>query len=289
MATRSKKSELATYAALARKTKVLTAEQERNLARRWRDHKDEAARERLVVANLRAVFKIASEFMNRYQDMEDLVQEGVVGLVRATERFDPERGIRFLSYAGWWIRACIREFLLRNRSLVRIGTTQKQRSIYSQLGRAKKALEEQYPDCDPAKRFKRLGKILDATPELVEQMEGRLNGFDLSLDVRLSDDSEPAYIDLLADEAPQPDVMATTKQLAHLRGLTLDDALATLDKRERYIIENRHLVPDSVTLRELGERLGISRERVRQIELRAKDKIRRAFNATPDSAELLAG
>ena len=120
-------------------------------------------------------------------------------------------------------------------------------------------------------------------------MEGRLNGFDLSLDVRLSDDSETAYIDLLADEAPQPDVMATTKQLAHLRGLTLDDALATLDKRERYIIENRHLVPDSVTLRELGERLGISRERVRQIELRAKDKIRRAFNATPDSAELLAG
>lgn len=289
MAFRKGTNELAAYSKIASKTPVLTREEEKVLARRWRDEQDPAALDRLVLCNLKAVFKIAGEYRNRHVGMEDLVQEGLMGLIRATERFDPERGIRFLSYAGWWIRAYIKEYLLRSRSLVRIGTTQKQRSIYSRLGRAKAILEKKYPDLDPALRYKKLAEILEASPELVEDMNGRLSGHDLSLDARISDDGETAYVDLLADDGPDTEERAMASDLQEHREVYLLAAMDDLTDREKLIIQRRYLDPSSTTLRELGVVLGISRERVRQLEMRAKEKIRVSFEAQEGAAELLAG
>ncbi len=289
MAFRRGTNELAAYSKIASKTAILTREQEKVLARRWRDERDPEALDRLVLCNLKAVFKIAGEYRNRHVGMEDLVQEGLMGLIRATERFDPERGIRFLSYAGWWIRAYIKEYLLRSRSLVRIGTTQKQRSIYSRLGRAKAMLEKLYPDLDPALRYKKLAEILDASPELVEDMNGRLSGHDLSLDARISDDGETAYVDLLADDGPNTEERAMESDLHQHRVVYLLAAMDELTDREQLIIQRRYLDPSSTTLRELGVVLGISRERVRQLEMRAKEKIRTSFEAQEGAAELLAG
>jgi RNA polymerase sigma-32 factor len=289
MAFRRGTNELAAYSKIASKTAILTREQEKVLARRWRDERDPEALDRLVLCNLKAVFKIAGEFRNRHAGMEDLVQEGLLGLIRATERFDPERGIRFLSYAGWWIRAYIKEYLLRSRSLVRIGTTQKQRSIYSRLGRAKAMLEKLYPDLDPSLRYQKLAEILDASPELVEDMNGRLSGHDLSLDARISDDGETAYVDLLADDGPDTEERAMESDLHQHRVVYLLAAMDELTDREQLIIQRRYLDPSSTTLRELGVVLGISRERVRQLEMRAKEKIRTSFEAQEGAAELLAG
>ena len=289
MAFKNRTNELAAYSKIASKTAILTREEEKVLARRWRDERDPEALDRLVLCNLKAVFKIAGEYRNRHVGMEDLVQEGLMGLIRATERYDPERGIRFLSYAGWWIRAYIKEYLLRARSLVRIGTTQKQRAIYSRLGRAKVMLEKMYPDLDPALRYQKLAEILDASPELVEDMNGRLSGHDLSLDARISDDGETAYVDLLADDGPDTEERAMASDLQQHRAVYVLAAMDELTDREQLIIQRRYLDPSSTTLRELGVVLGISRERVRQLEMRAKEKIRTSFEAQEGAAELLAG
>jgi len=279
--------ELQNYMSLASRYPILTWEQERELATRWREHKDSAAAEQMVLCNLRAVVKIASEFRYHHAAFEDLVQEGNVGLMRAIDHFDPDRGTRFLSYAAWWIRACIKEFLLRTRCLVRIGTTQKQRAIYSRLGRAKRELEERYPDCDPSKRLERLSEILDASPKLVEQMEGRLAGHDLSLHARVDDDSDTMYVDLLTDTGENTEEKTSGAEIAQFRADCLDEAMECLSEKERYIIHRRYLVPTTLTLRELGEQLGISRERVRQLEVRAKMKLRKNLSAKPCVYELL--
>jgi RNA polymerase sigma-32 factor len=210
-------NELEHYMSSASKYPILTREEERDLARRWRDDRDERAAERLVLCNLRAVIKIAGEFRNRHTSFEDLVQEGNMGLMRAIEHFDPERGTRFLSYAGWWIRACIKEYLLRTRSLVRIGTTQKQRAIYSRLGRAKRELDRLYPDIDPVDRIPKLAEILDASPKLVEDMESRLSGHDLSLNALVSDDSETSYVDMLKDHGPDTEELSSSRDMASFR------------------------------------------------------------------------
>ncbi len=279
--------ELQHYMALASRYPILTWDQERELATRWREHQDSAAAEQMVLCNLRAVVKIASEFRYHHASFEDLVQEGNVGLMRAIDHFDPERGTRFLSYAAWWIRACIKEFLLRTRSLVRIGTTQKQRAIYSRLGRAKRELEEKYPDCDPAKRLERLSEILGADPKLVEQMEGRLAGHDLSLHARVDDDSDTLYVDLLSDTGEDTESLTGDAEIAQFRTDCLNEAMDVLSEKERYILQRRYLEPTTLTLRELGEQLGISRERVRQLEVRAKQKLRKNLATKPYVDELL--
>ena len=274
------------YMTLASRHPLLTAEEERDLARRWREHGEAAAAERLVLGNLRGVVKIAGEFRNPHVNFEDLVQEGNVGLMRAVDRFDPDRGVRFVTYAGWWIRASIREYLLRTRSLVRLGTTQKQRAIYSRLGRARQELERKYPDCDPAKRLGRLARILDQDPALVEQMESRLNGHDLSLHTRVGDDGETSYLDLLADSGPDVEEITGERQVDVLRVAELDQAMGDLSQREQFIIHHRFRAPSRRTLRDLGEEMGISRERVRQLEKRALGRIRDTLSNRPFTQEL---
>jgi|ETNmetMinimDraft_26_1059896.scaffolds.fasta_scaffold09953_2 RNA polymerase sigma-32 factor len=279
--------QLSNYMSLASRYPILTWDEERELARRWREEGDASAAERLVLCNLRAVVKISGEFKNRHTHFEDLVQEGNVGLMRAIDHFDPERGTRFLSYAGWWIRACIKEYLLRSRSQVRLGTTQKQRAIYSRLGRAKRELERLYPDCDPAKRLTRLSRILEQDPKLVEQMESRLAGHDLSLHTKVDEGSDTMYVDLLSDTGPDTEEETGNRETDAFRTARLTEAMDCLTDKEHFIIRHRFLTGNTRTLRELGEELGISRERVRQLEVRAKKKLRKTLLAQPWAGELL--
>jgi RNA polymerase sigma-32 factor len=274
--------ELASYMAVAGNHPILTHEQEIDLAERWRDRKDPKAAETLVRCNLRAVVKIAGEFRAHYQgSFADLVQEGNMGLLKAVDRYDPERGTRFLSYAGWWIRACIKEFLLRQRSLVRMGTTQKQRVVFSRLGRAKAELASRggTPLTGRA-REEALAEILGVPVTVVREMEGRLAGHDLSLEARIGDrdgDSETTFKDFVADGSDSQEVLIGRSEQADLRHNAINEALKDLNPKERIIIHRRFLTEDPETLKVIGLDLGISRERVRQLEARALKKIRRSF------------
>lgn len=284
---RSGADDLSTYMEQVSAYALLSREEEYELACRWRDHKDPEAARRLVLSNLRAVVKIASEFRSYHANFADLVQEGNMGLIRALDRYDPDRGTRFLSYAGWWIRACIKEYLLRTRSLVRIGTTQKQRIIFSRLGRAKAAIEES--DLTQEERWNKLADMLGVDVGSVKEMEGRLSGYDLSLDQPIEDSAGSAsYLDMLPDPNGDVEGEAMSHEEQDVRSSAIAMAMEGLTEREKKIIRRRYLDEDSETLKEIGRQLGISRERVRQIELKAREKMRRNLENTPFGAELAA-
>ncbi len=252
---------------------VLTAEEEVELSRRWLDHQDKAAADKLVMSNMRAVIKIASEFANQHVAFADLVQEGTMGLLRAIDRYDPERGTRFLSYAAWWIRAYIRDFLLRTRSLVRLGTTQRQRTVYSRLGRARAEADRE--GLTGEARMERLVEIIGVDRATVESMMGRLGGYDVSLDAPVNGDPDAApKKNFIPGDGATPEDAIGDLQEATLHSEKLQEAIAALPEREAFIIRRRHLAEDKDTLQEVGEELGISRERVRQLESRALRRMR---------------
>ncbi len=284
---RSHSDELTAYMGQVSAHPLLTREGEYALACRWRDSKDPAAARTLVLSNLRAVVKIAGEFRSYHAHFADLVQEGNMGLIRALDRYDPDRGTRFLSYAGWWIRACIKEYLLRTRSLVRIGTTQKQRIIFSRLGKARASLEDS--DLSQEQRWNRLSEILGVDANSIKEMEGRLSGYDLSLDQPLDESSGGAsYLDLLADPDEDVEGEAVDHQSQRVKAEAISAAMAHLSEREQRIIRRRYLAEDSETLKEIGKEMGISRERVRQIELKAREKLRKSLEETAAGMELAA-
>ncbi len=257
---------------------MLTAEQEVELGRRWRDHQDQAAFDKLVLSNMRAVIKISSEFANQHVPFNDLIQEGTMGLLKAVDRFDPERGTRFLSYAAWWIRAYIRDYLLRTRSLVRLGTTQRQRTVYSRLGRARREADRE--GLRGEERMQRIVEIIGVDRKTVESMAGRLGGYDVSLDQPAGSeaDSAPRSAFIPAND-PDPETSLVAEQEAANDTRNLYDAISELPEREQEIIQRRHLNDDKETLQEVGERLGISRERVRQLEVRAFRRMRQALES----------
>lgn len=257
---------------------VLTAAQEVELSRRWRLDGDRAAADRLVLSNMRAVIKIASEFGNQHVPFADLVQEGTIGLLRAVDRFDPERGTRFLSYAAWWIRAFIRDYLLRTRSLVRLGTTQRQRTVYSRLGKAKAAVARE--GLSGEARIERMVDLIGVDRETVESMMGRLGGYDVSLDQPPGNDADSApRANYVSGEGSDPEELLGEAQQEVLDRDKLHQAIATLPLREQAIILRRHLAERPDTLQEVGEDLGISRERVRQLEVRALRRMREWLRA----------
>ena len=247
---------------------VLTREQEIELSKRWLDHQDRAAADKLVLSNMRAVIKISAEFSNQHVPFADLVQEGTMGLLRAVDRFDPDHGTRFLSYAAWWIRAYIRDYLLRTRSLVRLGTTQRQRTVYSRLGKATAAVERE--GLRGEARMQRLEELIGVDRETIVSMQGRLGGYDVSLDQPVGKDEDAAPRgNFIPSEDLDPETMVAGEQEDMLHRGHLRDAIETLPQREQEIIERRHLVDKPETLQQVGESLGISRERVRQLEARA--------------------
>jgi len=228
----------------------------------------------LIHAHLGLVIKIATEFRNSGPSMEDLIQEGHVGLTIAARRFDPTKATRLATYATYWIRACMMEYVVRSHGPVRIGTTRSQRKIFFGLGRARRRLEREGAQVSADQ----LAKILGVPADDVEHMATRLSGHDVSLDAPRSQDDERRQSNLLATDGPSQEDLYADGQEEDSRKALLNEALKQLDPRERAILKARHMAARPTTLGALGKRFGISRERVRQLELRAVAKLRSYCN-----------
>ena len=256
---------------------LLTREHELALARRWRHDQDEKALHELVTAYMRLVISTAGRFKNYGLPMGDLVQEGVVGLMQAAARFEPERDVRFSTYAAWWIRSAMQDFILRNWSVVRTGTTAAQKSLFFNLRRLRAKLDDGRSATLGHEGRTWIAEELGVSVGDVEAMETRLMGGDQSLNATISPQGEDAWQDFLADERPTPEEVVGKSHDTRTRSRWLASSMAELNERERTIIRERRLRDDGRTLEELGVRLGISKERVRQIEHRALTKLRAAL------------
>jgi RNA polymerase sigma-32 factor len=268
---------LSRYLAEIRKFPLLAPEEEYMLAKRWKEHEDPEAARKLVTSHLRLVAKIAMGYRGYGLPVSEIVSEGNVGLMQAVKRFDPERGFRLATYAMWWIRASIQEFILRSWSLVKIGTTSDQKKLFFNLRKAKtkiNAIEE--GDLSP-EHVATLADQLGVAETEVVNMNRRLSGPDSSLNAPLRADGETEWQDWLPDDSlDQETRMAETQEVDERREL-LTAALGELPEREREIIKARRLQDDPETLEELSHRFGISRERVRQIEVRAFERLQKSM------------
>jgi RNA polymerase sigma-32 factor len=261
---------------------LLKVDEEQSLARAYLEQGETRAAHRLVTANLRFVVKVAFEYRSYGFKMADLIQEGNIGLMKAVQKFDPEKGIRLISYAVWWIRAYIQNHILKSWSLVKLGTTQAQRKLFFSLARTKRELDktsiEHGRDSDGANSSK-IAKKLKVKPGEVEEMTQRMEGRDLSLDAPMGDDGNYSHVDFLAGSGPSQDSELSTAQEHTMVQGRIGEALERLDQRERFIIEQRVMSDRPLTLKELGEHFGFSRERARQLEIRAKEKLRQELHA----------
>jgi RNA polymerase sigma-32 factor len=255
-------------------TALLSRERELWLARLWRDAGDEAALHELVMAYMRLVISTAARFRNYGLPMSDLVQEGATGLMQAAARFEPEREVRFSTYAAWWIRSAMQDYILRNWSVVRTGTTAAQKALFFNLRRLRAKIGDGSggPLDEAGRAF--IASELSVHTNEVEAMEMRLAGGDQSLNATISPTGEDEWQDFLADERPTPEETVMFARDSRTRSIWLAQALAELTDREQTIIKERRLRDDARTLEELGRDLGISKERVRQIEHRALEKLK---------------
>jgi len=252
---------------------LLTREEEVELARRWRDDRDEAAAEQLVQRNLRFVVKVAMGYRKYGIPLADLVQEGNLGLIRAVEKFEPDKGTRLISYAVWWIKAYIQSHIISSWSLVRVGTTQTQRRLFYKLPRA--LAEDRRSGESSEDRVSRLAAELDARPKDILLMMGALKGRDLSLDVPVdSEGGGTTFGDRVADDSPNPEALTVESRDEAERKRVLAECIELLPQRERDIVRLRHFGAESQTLRAVGKELGISRERVRQLEAQAMRRLK---------------
>ena len=274
---------------------LLEKEHELDLARRWINDQDEKALHELINSYTRLVVSMASRFRNYGLPMGDLIQEGNIGLMQAANRFDPERDLRFSTYASWWIRAAIQDYVLRNWSIVRTGTTAAQKSLFFNLRRLRSRIEtrvegEGLDDDGREEIANELGvKLKD-----VVDMEGRLAAGDKSLNGKISQSAEGGETEwqsFLADERPDPEEVVIGMKDAKTRSEWLNKALSTLNEREQTIIRERHLNQEAVTLETLGKELGVSKERVRQLEQRAMGKLRESMVGLTggDTSQLFSG
>lgn len=256
---------------------MLERDKEFALAHRWRVAGDQRALHELVASYTRLVVAMAARFRNYGLPMGDLVQEGNVGLMQAAARFEPEREIRFSTYATWWIKAAMQDFVLRNWSIVRTGTTAAQKSLFFNLRRLRARIEEETgAPLGPAGRARIAGELGVELRE-VETMELRLSASDQSLNAPLSDSSDEEGQSLLRDDRPSPEEVVIGMRDSGTRSRWLAEALGELNPRERRIIAERRLRDEGATLEELGRALGVSKERVRQLEHRALSKLRNSL------------
>ena len=249
---------------------LLTPEEERRLALRWRRFHDQRAAEQLVTGNLRFVVKIAFEYRTYGVRLLDLIQEGNLGLLVAVDRFDPGRGVRLTTYAVWWIRAYIQEYIRRSWSMVRFGTTRAEQRCFYRLRRERQRLERHGGKADPDK----LAAALGVSSRELEAIESRITRRDMSLDDSAYVDTEETKGDRIADDRPGPESMVGEEELHQRAHDEIHRALESLDARERDILHRRYLAAKPATLKEIGAMFGISRERVRQLEARAMAKLR---------------
>jgi RNA polymerase sigma-32 factor len=258
---------------------MLSAEAERSLAERWKNDRDESAARQLLGSHLRLVVKIARGFGGYGLPLGDLIAEGNVGLMQALEKFEPERGFRFSTYAMWWIRAAIQEYVLHNRSLVKMGTTAAQKKLFFNLRRLKRELGE-LGDGDLApEAVASIAEELAVDESEVVEMNRRLAARDQSLAAPLREGGDALWQDMLVAEGQdQESLVADASELAWRRDL-LAEGLRTLNERERRILTERRLKDDPMTLEELSAVYGVSRERVRQLEVRAFERLQKAMLA----------
>jgi RNA polymerase sigma-32 factor len=253
----------------------LDREREQALAIAWRDRRDQAAFGKLILAYMRLVVAAALRMRGYGLPLADLVQEGTVGLMEAATRFDPDRGLRFSTYATWWIRAAMQDFVLRNWSIVRNGTTAPQKSLFFNLRRLRQRIADPTRQAMSEAELRRLADALGVTMQDVEAMEQRLAAADSSLNAPLGEAGEDSWQDVLADDRPTPEeIVSDAEDVEHRTGL-LCAALDRLPARERRIIQARQLAEAGATLEELGRELGVSKERVRQLERRAFSRLRK--------------
>ncbi|GGC50528.1 RNA polymerase factor sigma-32 [Chelatococcus reniformis] len=260
----------------ATKAPYLEHDEERELALRWRDHRDDAALHRLTSAHLRLVLSVAARFRRYGLSASDLVQEGSVGLLEAALRFEPERNIRFSTYAAWWVRASMQDYVLRNWSIVRGGTSSSQKALFFNLRRVK-ARAERNGDSIGDAMYGDIATALKVSRRDVEAMDARLSGPDLSLNAPVAGPDQAEHMEFLVDGEPLPDERVGDTIDGERRLARLRQALSMLNERELKIVYERRLTEESTTLEALGQRLGISKERVRQIENRALAKLRAAL------------
>jgi RNA polymerase sigma-32 factor len=254
---------------------LLERDHEFDLATRWKAFGDEKALHELIRSYTRLVIATAAKFKHYGLPMGDLIQEGNLGLMQAANRFEPEREIRFSTYAMWWIRASIQDYILRNWSIVRTGTTAAQKSLFFNMRRLRAKINGAATEngLTTDGRIK-IAKELGVRVKDVEDMEGRMNKGDQSLNALVSNDGEEEVGSFLADTRPNPEEVVTEIKDAQARSKWLNDALKKLSEREQQIIRERHMSYDTVTLEDLGKKLGVSKERVRQLESRAMEKLR---------------
>jgi RNA polymerase sigma-32 factor len=261
------------YMAQINRFDLLTAEEEFELAMRLRRDNDLDAAHRLVCANLRFVVKVAMEYRGYGLRLLDLVQEGNIGLMHAVRKFDPERGLRLITYAVWWIRAHIQSYIMKSWSLVKIGTTQAQKKLFYKLAQTRNALR----NLTGSDELADIAGELDVDATVVEEMSIRMGQRDASLDVELAAGEDYTLLDLLPDRRPSQESLLISREERRLLGERTFAALATLPDRERQIIEQRILGDTPRTLQEIADEFGISRERVRQLEQNALGRLRRVL------------
>ncbi|MEC9197517.1 MAG: RNA polymerase factor sigma-32 [Pseudomonadota bacterium] len=271
-----------TLSRAAMKAELLDAETELALAYAWRDHGDEAALHRLITAYMRLAISMAAKFRRYGAPMNDLIQEAGLGLMKAAEKFDPDRGVRFSTYAVWWIKASVQDYVMRNWSMVRTGSTSSQKSLFFNMRRVQARLEREAQadgiELDRHQLHEKIAREVGVPLNDVIMMEARLSGNDFSLNATQSSDEDGReWIESLEDDGEQAEhTVAHQHDMARLRGWLLS-AMGALNERERFIIRERKLVDEPRTLESLGQELGLSKERVRQLEAAAFQKMRKSL------------
>ncbi len=276
------------YLSEIRKFPLLTPEEEYMLAKRFQEHQDPEAAAKLVTSHLRLVAKIAMGYRGYGLPVSELISEGNIGLMQGVKKFEPDRGFRLATYAMWWIKASMQEFILRSWSLVKMGTTAAQKKLFFNLRRMKSQLEAfEDGDLKPAD-VKKIAKDLGVTEAEVISMNRRMaNGGDTSLNVSFNEDGEGQWQDTLMDEGPLQDEAYAESEERIVRRSMLVEALSALNEREQHILTERRLIEEPKTLEELSQVHGVSRERVRQIEVRAFDKLQKAMMAIAGNKGML--
>jgi RNA polymerase sigma-32 factor len=288
LAVMSPEGGLSRYLSEIRKFPMLAKDEEFMLAKAWQEHQDPEAAHRLVTSHLRLVAKIAMGYRGYGLPIGEVISEGNVGLMQAVKKFDPDKGFRLATYAMWWIRASIQEYILRSWSLVKMGTTAAQKKLFFNLRKAKSeisALEEGdlHPD-----QVHQIATKLGVLDEEVISMNRRLAGGDASLNAPLRADGESEWQDWLVDDTtPSQESVVADNEERSIRMSLLEEAMAELTERERHILTERRLKDDPTTLEELASEYGVSRERVRQIEVRAFEKLQKAMRTAAEERHLV--
>lgn len=265
------------YISQAMDAPMLERQYEVDLARRWRDEQDDSALHEIIEAHIRLVVRVASKFKGYGMPINDLIQEGNTGLMQAANRFDPEKGFRFSTYATWWIMAAMQEYIVRNSSIVRIGTTPAQKSLFFNLRKLRARLTDNSGSRMTNDQRQLIASELGVPLAAVERMESHFSRPDQSLNATIGDSDADEFVDRLADDSASPEDIVGDLIDGETRAQWIREAMEHLTPRERDVITQRFLTDDKITLAEIGEEFGVTKERIRQIEGKALSKLRDAL------------